>query len=204
MNIDIIIDGYNLIHAWGWLPNHRHRQSLQQGRARMLQRLAEIVPAAYRPKITIVFDAGNWQISHQREEDSPVSPLDNLGFSVVFASQYDEADTMIEELILKSPHPQNLRIVSSDQRLTKAAQRRRGTAIRSQDCLDEFEKLFAADSLSVDHITASTKPQDLGVEKVIPADLKEIDWLAEFKIDSEEPLGVEKQPIPKPPKRKKR
>jgi predicted RNA-binding protein with PIN domain len=202
----IIIDGYNLMHTWGWMPRQNHRQSLQQGRNRMLQRLADLVPVGFRSRITIVFDAGQSHRASRPEEASRPSGQDHYGFEICFAADYDEADTMIEEMILRSANPQSLLIISSDQRLIQAAQRRKARPIRSQDCLDELEQFLR--SAARTGLSESAEPRRLdGIEeKRVSAELLGIDWVAEFQLDiSEDPEGKKEQSNPaKPSNRQKK
>ena len=53
------------------------------------------------------------------------------GLTVRYSSQYDEADTQIEELIRADSSPRNLTVVSSDHRIQRAAKRRRARAVDS-------------------------------------------------------------------------
>lgn len=149
----------------------------------MLQRLAELVPVDFRQRMTIVFDAGQVHRPGNRDQESSPAGQDHYGFGVLFASDYDEADTMIEEMIRRSANPQSLLVVSSDQRLIQAAQRRKARPVRSQDCLDELERLVR-DFSQASRIESG--PAEPVSEKNVSADLKSIDWLAEFQIDPAE------------------
>jgi predicted RNA-binding protein with PIN domain len=66
-------------------------------------------------------------------------PPDKTGFAgtgkleVLFAGSGTDTDTVIENKITASTAPKRLSIVSSDRRLRRAAQRRRATAIKSED-----------------------------------------------------------------------
>jgi hypothetical protein len=71
--------------------------------------------------------------------------LDNIhNLEVRFAGAGTDTDTVIEEIIKASPSPKDLVIVSSDRRLRRAAQQRRGKALRSdafwETVLKEMQK----------------------------------------------------------------
>ena len=57
--------------------------------------------------------------------------IHHRGLTVRFASQYPDADSLIEELIDQNTAPRRLTVVSSDHRLQRAAQRRRA---KPMDC----------------------------------------------------------------------
>lgn len=171
----------------------------------MLQRLADLVPVDFRSRITIVFDAGQSNRATRPEEESRPSGQDHYGFEICFAADYDEADTMIEEMLLRSANPQSLLIISSDQRLIQAAQRRKARPIRSQDCLDELEQFVRSAARS--GLSGSAEPRSLdGIEeKRVSAELQGIDWMAEFQLDShEDPEGKKEQSNPARPSNRRK
>ena len=102
------------------------------GRARACKarakRCCDFLPSAIEPKelpeTTIVFDAA---------EAPPGLPrvVTHEGMTVRYASDYDDADALIEELIAGDHVPRSLMVVSSDHRLQRAARRRRA-AVRRQ------------------------------------------------------------------------
>jgi len=123
--MQLIIDGYNLLNAVGILPRGVGPGSLERSRAALLNFLAESLPERERPNTTVVFDAG---------KDAPRGlprRLEFRGITVHFASQYDDADALIEELILADTAPRSLTVVSSDHRLQRAARRRRARSVDS-------------------------------------------------------------------------
>ena len=123
--MQLIIDGYNLLNAVGILPRGIGPGSLERSRAALLNFLAESLPHQERQNTTVVFDAG---------KDAPRGlprEQDFRGITIHFASQYDEADTLIEELIRADTAPRSLTVVSSDHRLQRAARRRRARAVDS-------------------------------------------------------------------------
>lgn len=186
--MQIIIDGYNLIHTWGWMPSERHPSSLARGRQRMLTRLAQLVPTRARKKVIVVFDAGHWYRIGGIQTLEPNSPTPFLGFDVRFADQYDEADSMIEDLIRRSSNPDKILVVSSDQRLIQAAYRRKATSIRSQDFLDELEKIFPARDGSPNPSDPIQAEANWGSKDKLTQNLQNTDWMTEFNIQANRDL----------------
>lgn len=62
------------------------------------------------------------------------SDFDNIaGIEVLFAGLGSDADTVIEGKIAANTAPRNLTVVSSDNRLRKAARARRANSVKSED-----------------------------------------------------------------------
>ncbi len=129
-----IIDGYNLLNAVGIIGRGVGPGGLERSRLALLNFLAESLDEAEIPRTTVVFDA---------HDPPPGLPrvVSHRGLTVRFASQYDEADTLIEELIRTDAAPRRLTVVSSDHRLQRAAHRRRAKAVDSDVWYAEIVRL---------------------------------------------------------------
>ncbi|MBV8195167.1 MAG: NYN domain-containing protein [Candidatus Dormibacteraeota bacterium] len=86
----IIVDGYNVIHAWPALKRTLERRGLEDARRQLVTMLADY--AAQTPtSVTVVFDA------HGREPaGEPAEVID--GVTVVFGTRTASADHVIERL----------------------------------------------------------------------------------------------------------
>lgn len=122
--MSLLIDGYNLLNSVGITGREVGLGSLERSRRALLNFLAESLDADEIPNTTVVFDAAN---------PPPGLPrvVDHRGLTVRFASRYDDADTLIEELIRAETVPRRLTVVSSDHRLQRAARRRKARAVDS-------------------------------------------------------------------------
>jgi predicted RNA-binding protein with PIN domain len=118
----LLIDGYNLLHVTGLVG--RAGSGLQGSREALLRFLGAAVDGAERSETTIVFDAA---------EAPPGLPRTTTheGMTVRYASDYEDADALIEELIAASHAPRALTVVSSDHRIQRAAHRRRAPFVDS-------------------------------------------------------------------------
>ena len=92
----LLIDGYNLLYASGIFgSSSRAGRADWNGReTRMLNLLAESLPADELRRTAVVFDASEAPYGLSRT-------FDHKGLTVHFASRDSDADSMIEELILQ-------------------------------------------------------------------------------------------------------
>jgi predicted RNA-binding protein with PIN domain len=128
--VPLIIDGYNLLHVTGITGRHG---DLHGSREALLRFLAGAIEEKQRTQTTIVFDAA---------EAPPGLPrtIAYEGMTVHFASNYEDADEQIEELIATSNVPRSLLVVSSDHRIQRAARRRRAQFVDSDIWFAEIER----------------------------------------------------------------
>ena len=113
-----LIDGYNLMHAVGWMSAGMKPSALAPARERLLDWLAD--SAACRTKAAgfrVVFDAmkGPGHTSRETTHRTVV---------VTFAYR-STADDRIEELLAEAGNPKRLVVVSNDTRLHESARRAR-------------------------------------------------------------------------------
>lgn len=130
----LLIDGYNLMHAWGLARQRYGPGDLQRYRERFLRELAGQLPEDDRQRTTIVFDAG---------DEAPTDVTADQQFEcmlVIYALRDHDADTRIEKLIAGHSAPRQVRVVSSDRRLQVAARRRRGQFVTSEDFMAELAR----------------------------------------------------------------
>ena len=127
----LLIDGYNLLNAVGIIGRGVGPGGLERSRLALLNFLAESLDPNDVPRTVVVFDA---------HDPPPGLPrrTSHRGLTVWFASQYDEADALIEELIRRESAPRRLTVVSSDHRLQRAARRRKARAVDSDVWYDEI------------------------------------------------------------------
>jgi predicted RNA-binding protein with PIN domain len=122
-----LIDGYNVMHAAGWLGARIGREAFRRARRRFLDDLAAILPVERDNDVTVVFDAS------VPPGDFPLSS-NYRGIRVVFALGDEDADSRIEYMIGHDSSPKTLTVVSSDRRIRQAASRRRARPLTA----DEF------------------------------------------------------------------
>jgi predicted RNA-binding protein with PIN domain len=124
-----LIDGYNLLYAWGLAPQGSRPGRLGRARLNLLDRIRFLLGGGVGG-VTVVFDA-----AHAPPDALPEK--DYHGIRVCFALD-GSADDRIEDLIRREPRPRELTVVSDDHRLRLAAEHRH---CHWQHCLDYIEQL---------------------------------------------------------------
>lgn len=171
--IRIIIDAYNLIFQCGLQPKNLDSPlALHRTRQRLVQELADRIDESRRPQVLLVFDAKN-----PRGHSTP--DLVGQGFKIAFARDYDDADTMVIELLQKHSQPRQLTVVSNDHLIQTAATRRDATAIDADVWFDSLVRL--------EGLTNGPAPSHgSGKPKVMLSDAETQELINEFS-DLEEP-----------------
>src|SRR3990172_7842792 len=128
----LLIDGYNLLHAAGMARKRYATGQLEGARRQLLIFLARHLTVPERARTTVVFDAGDAPADVPRQ-----MVVEEM--SVVFATPGGDADAAIEQMLLAHSAPRQVRVVSSDHRLQKAARRRRADFVDSDHFVAELE-----------------------------------------------------------------
>jgi len=131
--IRTIIDAYNLIFQCGLQPKNLDSPlALHRTRQRLVQELSDRIEKSLRQDVMLVFDAKN-----PRGHSTP--DLNGQGFKIAFARDYEDADTMVIELLQKHSQPRQLTVVSNDHQIQTAATRREATAIDADVWFDQLD-----------------------------------------------------------------
>ncbi len=151
----LLIDGYNLMHAALPLLGVGSSMSLEQKRNAFLSSLAGELSSETRRRTTIVFDAqqtGQFYGTRQQFQS----------MTILFTDAETEADTVIENAVLTSHGPKSLLIVSSDHRIQKTARRRGSQFVeRRHFALAIFEDLPAPSNLPTTNSSSLTSPKSI-------------------------------------------
>jgi predicted RNA-binding protein with PIN domain len=128
-----VVDGYNLLFVSGAMGKIKSGEELQRARNRLLDLMLDYLPAEVADRTTVVFDAP------KRGREEVVSESYHGRIRVLIADQHAEADDLIEEIIRNHPQPRRLTVVSGDQRLRRAARRRRADDVDSESWWTQLE-----------------------------------------------------------------
>ncbi|UUO07721.1 NYN domain-containing protein [Blastopirellula sp. J2-11] len=187
----LIIDGYNLLYASGVVSSLDGNGSFEQDRLMLLELIRSIVDPQEIRQTVVVFDSA---------KAPPGLPRTVRYHDIVvhFASEYADADEMIEVLIERHTAPKRLTVVSSDHRVQRAARRRKATAIDSGQWISLMRRKRQAQIKAAEQ---PTKPQ------APPSQSEVARWMREFsEIDVDQiarelkPLRTPNRPPPTTPK----
>lgn len=101
----LLVDGYNVIHAWPEM-----KEALREGTDVSVQRLAEQVRILHDMEgimTTLVFDG-------KGDTNTFEHPGGQVTFTLLFAAAGISADALIEQMVARSPKPEDLVVVSRD------------------------------------------------------------------------------------------
>jgi hypothetical protein len=163
-----LIDGYNLLHATGDLLGRTGRpHGLEKARLALLGRLIALHGDDIG-RVTVVFDARNAPPGAESQHDY-------RGVHILYALR-EEADDLIEKLILQESSPRQLTIVSDDHRLKDAARRGKCSSLGCLDYLEQAGRQVPRRPVA----DGSAKPQAVSDEETQL-------WLAEFADLADDP-----------------
>lgn len=97
--MSLIIDGYNLLNSTGISSRGRGPGNLERARQALLNTLAESLTEEEIARTIVVFDASEspWGVARATT---------HRGITVQFAAKDEDADTVIEQMILARQRPQ--------------------------------------------------------------------------------------------------
>jgi len=104
-NCWVIVDGYSVMHAWPKLRKLAGR-SLEQRRNVLVRVLRQYADQSGR-RVTLVFDG--YAAKHKPEVDEP-----SHGVEVLFSEKGKTADDVIERLVARTEHREQILVVTSD------------------------------------------------------------------------------------------
>jgi len=188
--VDLLIDGYNLMHFAGLSRRRYGPGDLERARNRLLKRLQRGLSQQELSRTTVIFDG----------QDSPTgrhSIHRQFGMRIEYSPRDREADDLIEDAILAHSAPKQLLVISSDHRLHKAARARKAGCSDSEDFLAELERREEMSQRVRQH-----KPPELkSTDQLSEEELEQ--WLSIFSeidpIEIERNVRQESQlPVPSP------
>ncbi|HMO14527.1 MAG TPA: NYN domain-containing protein [Pirellulaceae bacterium] len=178
-----IIDGYNLLREVGFLRASTSTfgpGALARARKALLGFLMRYVPEEVRARATIVFDAKT-DVGELPEQEI----VHNM--HVLFATEYAEADELIEYLINRHSAPKQLVVVSSDHRLKQAAQRRGANSVQSREWFEQVRATgHAARLRTASTLDDSSQQANKGAALETLSPEETATWLGEFNLSQVE------------------
>jgi predicted RNA-binding protein with PIN domain len=119
----LIVDGYNVVHAWSSLKRLLSEASLEAARDRLIERLA-VLGMISGESVTVVFDAHHSAAMTNSEDDVD-------GVHVVFTRRGHSADHVIERLAYEASNAGDVITVATSDRFQRDLVRGMGGAVIS-------------------------------------------------------------------------
>jgi predicted RNA-binding protein with PIN domain len=121
--VRLIVDGYNVVHAWTSLKRLVSEASLEAARDRLIERLA-VLGMISGESVTVVFDAHHSAAMTNSEDDVD-------GVHVVFTRRGHSADHVIERLAYEASNAGDVITVATSDRFQRDLVRGMGGAVIS-------------------------------------------------------------------------
>jgi predicted RNA-binding protein with PIN domain len=121
--VRLIVDGYNVVHAWTSLKRLVSEASLEAARDRLVERLA-VLGMISGESVTVVFDAHHSAAMANSEDDVD-------GVHVVFTRRGHSADHVIERLAYEASNAGDVITVATSDRFQRDLVRGMGGAVIS-------------------------------------------------------------------------
>jgi len=121
--VRLIVDGYNVVHAWTSLKRLLSESSLEATRDRLIERLA-VLGMISGESVTVVFDAHHSAAMASSEDDVD-------GVHVVFTRRGHSADRVIERLAYEASNAGDVITVATSDRFQRDLVRGMGGAVIS-------------------------------------------------------------------------
>jgi predicted RNA-binding protein with PIN domain len=121
--VRLIVDGYNVVHAWSSLKRLLSEASLEAARDRLIERLA-VLGMISGESVTVVFDAHHSAAMTNSEDDVD-------GVHVVFTRRGHSADHVIERLAYEASNAGDVITVATSDRFQRDLVRGMGGAVIS-------------------------------------------------------------------------
>lgn len=124
----LLIDGYNIIHAWPDLNKNLKTLGVDSTRSKLAD-IVRVIHDIEKLRLTIVFDGKGNDIEIER-------PTPEKTFSLLFSPSGMSADTLIERLAANAKKNQEIIIATDDTMIALSASSSGATVISSHALLD--------------------------------------------------------------------
>jgi len=102
----LLVDGYNIVHAWPDLRRVLDEEGRDVARARLVERV-RVLHDHDRWRVSVVFDGRGAAIAIER-------PTPHTTFSVIYSPAGMTADDVIEQLVGQAPQPGEITVATGD------------------------------------------------------------------------------------------
>jgi len=150
----LLVDGYNLLHASGVFGRPSDPPTLETARRALLDLLAQQLSEKDRARTTVVFDGKDAppglpeRSSHER-------------ITILFSRRKTTADELIAELIAVEKQVRQLRVISSDHAVQRAARQRGISHCDSEEWIRELRQRTVATKDAAENRDHPQSPEEI-------------------------------------------
>lgn len=165
----LLVDGYNIIHAWGELRDIAETDSLENARIKLLEEMSNY-RGYHNVEIIVVFDAYQVKSSVRKYENY-------YDVDVVFTKEAESADLYIERIAHEVGRDYNVRVATSDGLQQLIILARGATRVSARELLQEVKQIKK--EIREDYIEKSTQISRNRFEAYLDDDTKE--WMEKMR-----------------------
>lgn len=134
----LIVDGYNVIHAWPDTRQQLRRGQWSSAVAALVGRV-RVIHDHEGCQLTLIFDGKGDKLQIEHPGDQPT-------FSVVYSPSGVAADTIIEQLVNRLPRPEEATVASRDGLVVETTAAIGATPLSPEGLLEWIERCEVAQS----------------------------------------------------------
>ncbi len=146
----LLIDGYNVIHAWPELRSLLGK-SVDAARERLIE-TCRVVREVDGLRVTLVFDSN-------RDTPQVETPGEDQGYAVLYAPKGVSADGLIEQIVRRAKKPAQCIVISRDNLVLEAIRATGGFGYFPEELLDWVKRCEARLSVDLDKRRKATRKQ---------------------------------------------
>ena len=144
----LLVDGYNIAHAWPELRRVLVAQGRDVARAQLVERLL-VLHDFERLRVSVVFDGRGADIAIER-------PTRHTTFSVLYTPGGMTADDLIEQLAVQSAKPADVWVATADQAERDTVEARGVQVLTPEQLAEWVERVGRAQTVAVEQHTKRT------------------------------------------------
>lgn len=138
----LLVDGYNIAHAWPELRRVLMTEGRDVARAQLVERL-RVLHDFERMRVSVVFDGRGAEIAIER-------PTPHATFSILYTPGGMTADDLIEQLAVQASNPANVFVATADQAERDTVEAHGAQVLSPEQLAEWVERVGRAQSVAVE------------------------------------------------------
>ena len=144
----LLVDGYNIAHAWPELRRVLMTEGRDVARAKLVERV-RVLHDFERMRVSVVFDGRGAEIAIER-------PTPHATFSILYTPGGMTADDLIEQLAVQAAKPADVFVATADQAERDTVEAHGAQVISPEQLAEWVERVGRAQSVAVEEHSKRT------------------------------------------------